>query len=281
MRRARSLFVVAVAITALAGTQAVAEAGGERLKMATSTCSVTAGDQAASREHKAHQRYDAASGVQFWAGMDTQGRAVLRLTAARFEFEKAVSASGETSIRIVGGDDRVNVAFAQNSISVGRGKVRVGFDPRLATEDDENKVRQLLVGSRAVRAFRTIVAHLESRGPEEDDYFVTATLVDGALVGLIDGDRGIIGRVARRIGGRQRARLQVVALRGQERYADCWGMYENTVSWAWNEYQSCNVEASDDPWFIQSINTNFCTTEWIIRAESAAFQFLSCAALPR
>ena len=278
MRRATSLFVVVVAIATLVGRAAAAEVSGGNLRTATSMCSVPAGEQAASREHKAHQRHDALIGVDYSAGMDTQGRAVLRLTAARFEFEKSVTASGETSIHIAAGDDRVNLTLAQTFISVGRGKARVEFDPRLATEEDENKVRRLLVGSRAVRAFRTIVAHLESRAPEEDDYFVTATLVDGALVGLLDGDQGVIGRVARRIGSRQRVRLQAVASRGQDRYPDCWGMYENTVQWAWTEYQTCNVEASDDPWIIRSINMNYCTTEWIFRAESAAFQAMSCAA---
>jgi hypothetical protein len=273
------MLVVGVAVAALAGSQAAAETNGGLAATAVSACRMPPESPAPPAPRAGRQRYDAGSGVRFWAGMDGEGRAVLRLTAAQFEFEKSVDASGQTSIRIVSGNDRVAVSFGQRAVSVGRGKASVGYDPRLATEEDENRVRRLLVGSRAVRAFRAIAAHLESRSPDEDDYFTAATLVDGALVGTLDGDRGVIGRVARRIGVRQRARLQVVALRGQDRFADCFGTYENSVNWAWNEYQSCVGDAEDDGAVLRSINTNFCATEWIVRAESAAFQFISCTAV--
>jgi hypothetical protein len=280
MRYEKSLLVVVVAVAAVAGSKATAETRGAVGVTTPGFCSMPASDQSPAPARAARERYDAGSGVRFWAGMDSEGRAVLRLTAARFEFEKSVTASGQTSIRIVGGDDRVTVTFAQHVVSVGRGKARVRFDPRLATEEDENKVRRLLVGSRAVRIFRAIAAHLESRSPEEDDFFATSTLVDGALVGLLDGDNAGVGRVARRIGKRQRARLQSVAAGRQSRYADCVGLYESTVGWAWNEYQGCVGDAEDDGLLMRSINTNFCTAEWILRAEGAAFQFISCSALP-
>lgn len=280
MRCVQILVIVGVTAAALAGGEAAAETRRGEATPAASLCSLPPQAEASSVGRAASQRHDAGSGVRFWAGMDGQGRAVLRLTAAQFEFEKSVTAAGQTDIRIVGGGDRVTVSFAEHIVSVGRGRASVKFDPRLATEEDENKVRRLLVGSRAVRVFRAIAAHLESRSPEEDDFFALATLVDGALVGLLDGDKAGVARVAKRIGNRQRARLQSVAARLRGQFPDCVGMYESTVSWAWNEYSECTEEASDDSWLIRSINTNFCTTEWILRAESAAFQFLACAALP-
>ena len=108
--------------------------------------------------------------------------------------------------------------------------------------------------------------------------------------------RGIVDRVGRRLTRlRRRAQAPPVMLAAsncatgslaprtisQDRFEDCVGKYEATVSWALDELVSCKTNAMDDPWYIRTINMSFCDLEWILRAESALAQFVSCTALPQ
>lgn len=226
------------------------------------------------------QRRDAQTGVMFKAELDDDNRAMLRATSVDFQFEKSVTSSGETRLRIVAADDTVLVSLSQQLMTVSRGTGTLRFDPRALTEDDGNTLRQLFAGSRAVRAFRSLASVFELRAPEEDDVFATALLIDGALIGYLDGDVGVIARIARRTAARRFGRLQAVkASRGRDRFDDCVGKYENTVSWAWNEMVACNQAASGSPWYLQGINMSMCNAEWVLRAEGAFFQFMSCMAI--
>lgn len=240
-------------------------------------CSV--GEDGAPQSVAGLRRRDARTGVVFRAGLDDHNRATLTATSGDFQFEKSVTSTGETHLRIVVGDDNVSVSFSQQLLVVGRGANTASVDPRVLNEDDGNRLRQLLAGSRAVRAFRSLAGVFELRAPEEDDVFATALLVDGALVASLDGDPGAIARIARRSAARRFGRLQAVKAR-QDRFEDCVGKYENTLSWAWDEMVECNVSASDDPWYLRSINMSMCNAEWLLRAEGAFFQFTGCMALP-
>lgn len=242
-------------------------------------CSV--GGEGSTKPATGFQRSDPRTGATFAAELDDQNQAILRVTSAGFRFEKRVTSSGETRIQIDAADDTVLVSFSQHLLTVGRGAKTVSVDPRIQTEDDSNRVRQLLTGSRGARALRSLTTVLELRAPEEDDVFATALLIDGALIGSLDGDPGAIARIAKRIAVRRAGRLVAVkSARETDRFDDCVGMYENTLAWAWKELVQCNVDASDDPWYLQSLNMSMCNAEWVLRSESAFFQFLSCMAVP-
>jgi hypothetical protein len=225
------------------------------------------------------QRQDPQTGIRFSGGRDTTGRAVVRVEGDGFGFEKTLTASGDAQIRIAAGTDVVSVSLTPQVITIARGKAAVSLYMGVVSQDSEGRLRRLLAGSRAVRAFRGLSAYLESRPAEEDDFFATSTLVDGALLSALDGDPGAIRRISRRLVARQLAGLRAARLRGAtDRFEDCVGRYEATVYWAWGQFMACVDAASDDPFYIRAFTMNFCDAEWIARAETAAYQFVACGA---
>ena len=108
------------------------------------------------------------------------------------------------------------------------GRSRVRVDLRTDKQDKLDGVRSVLAGSQAVRSFKRLVAALEQRDEsEEDGPLAVSTLVDGAVVQLLDGDGDAPRRIAKRITRKQRAALRVVsAKRAPGVYHDCIGGYQ-------------------------------------------------------
>jgi hypothetical protein len=224
---------------------------------------------------------DAGAGVTFSAAQPGPSRLILRARATDFSFEKSVVPSGATEMQIVAGGDRVTLSLDATSVRVTRGETTLTLDPRASNDEDIVKLHRLLAGSKAVRAARALAAHYESLPAGEDGAYAISMLIDGAVIGFLSGDPGAIPRIARRLAVRRATGLQRAAFRGQDRFPDCWGDYENTVYWAAGEYTECLHDASDDPWLIRGINMDYCGVVWVMRAESAWFQFAKCAALPK
>src|SRR5207237_2138730 len=111
---------------------------------------------------------------------------------------------------------------------VSRGKRSVRLDLRATSPgDSHDAVRTLLLGSQAVRSYRRLAFVLESRDEhEEESPAILGTLIDGALVQMLDGDPGAIPRIARRTIRKQAARLQAVRFLPDNLFKDCVGMYE-------------------------------------------------------
>lgn len=227
------------------------------------------------------QRKDAQAGVQYSASFDGAGRVVVTARAEGFTYEKVLSVTGELQIRVRAGNDSVSIGYDAQGVTVSRGRASVTAQHAGPDEQSAANLRRVIGGSRAVRWLRLLTAQLEALQPEQDDFFAQSMLIDGAIVGALDGDPGAIRRIAGRAAARHRARQQHVRLlRVGQRFDDCVGRYEDTVSWAWDEMIQCNQDASDDPWYLRGVNMSLCNAEWVMRSQSALYQFFACSALP-
>ena len=126
--------------------------------------------------------------------------------------EKVVAHTGDATLRLSQGKDVVTIALSQSGYHVARGQKSVRLDPRTDKQDKLDGVRSVLAGSQAVRSFKRLVAALEQRDEsEEDGPLAFSTLLDGAIVHMLDGDADAPLRIAKRITRKQRAALRLVS----------------------------------------------------------------------
>jgi hypothetical protein len=133
--------------------------------------------------------------------------------------------------------------------------------------------RALLAGSKAVRQFRTLAYGLpvaDAASPLGAAFQVTATFLS-----LLDGDVDAARRLAARGrsepgvgGGAPASKSPAVQFDGS-----CYDRYVSEIVSAWNDYGAC-LAGSVWPF------TDLCACEWLLRAESSWFGFLSCSAIP-
>jgi len=225
-------------------------------------------------------RFDGHLGVMFSTQLDGQGRAVTRVDGDGLTVVKTATAFGDTEIAIAFKKDRVVVALGPDGIRVERGRARASLNPRSLTEADLARVERVLRGSQAVRAFKQLTAQIEfGEGP--DDGFTLGALVDGAVVRILDGEVGVVHRLGNRLKARRHVRVREASLvAGAPQFEDCLQEYELTVDGYWDVFMSCVADAGDASWYLRSALAAACELEWAIRAETAAFQFAACAALP-
>jgi hypothetical protein len=127
-------------------------------------------------------------------------------------------------------------------------------------------VQQVLAGSRAMRAFRSLRRRLTPDSLASAPG-VSIDLLDG-LLGVIHGDpsvydrrdpaaSGRFSRVSFRLGG------------------SCYGEYESEVVAAWDDFAQC---VDDVKWFpgLQEL----CAMTWLLRVESSWFRFIACSSIP-
>lgn len=225
-------------------------------------------------------RYDGHLGVMFSARLDADGRAVTRIDGDGLTVVKTATAFGEVELELSFKKDRVEVSLGLDRIRVRRGRAQATLNPKRLTEADLAGAERVIRGSQAIRAFKQLTAQIEFN-EAEDDGFTLGALVDGALVRILDGEVGVVHRLGHRLKARQRARVRqascsVVA----PQFDDCLGEYELTVDGHWDTFMGCIDDAGDAPWYLRGALAAGCEVEWVVRAETAAFQFISCAAIP-
>jgi hypothetical protein len=225
-----------------------------------------------------HIEYDAALEASFATAIDGNGSAVITMIASDLTLEKVVSPTGAATLRLTRGKDLVSVAMGPRGYTVTRGRRSAAFNPAAPREADLESVRAVLVGSRAVRAFRELTAILEAR-PGDDSAMIAATLLDGAVVGMLDGDPGAVDRIARRVAGKRRSGAQP-ATYGRVQFQDCVLSYELSLLYSYDLYWTCLQTAEASPWYIWYIARSMCEWEFLIRSQQYVFQFVSCTAIP-
>lgn len=231
---------------------------------------------------RAYQEHDRATNTTFTATTDASGNAVLMLKGGDFTLEKVVAQSGETTMRLSQGRDVVTIAISQSGFEVGRGRRSARIDPRTDKQDRADAVRAMLTDSQAVRSFKRLVAALEQRDEgEEDGPLAVSTLVDGAIVQLLDGDLGAPLRIAKRLTRQQRAKLRTAgAKRLPGAFVDCIGNYEASLMYAYYQFYSCWQEAREYSWWSADLVWRLCELEWFIRSEQYIWQFIACFLIP-
>jgi len=230
---------------------------------------------------RTYQEHDAATKATFTATADAAGNALLTLKGGDFVLEKVVAHTGDATLRLSQGKDVVTIAISQSGYQVARGQRMARVDPRSDKDDKADAVRSVLLGSQAVRSFRRLVASLEERESEEDGPLALSTLVDGAIVQLLDGDAEAPRRIAKRLTRQQRAGLRVVkARRAPDTFIDCIGVYQFSLLTAYGQYESCFLEAQEYSWYSRNFVMTLCEWEWAIRSQQYVFQFVGCFMFP-
>ena len=159
------------------------------------------------------------------------------------------------------------------TITVARGAVAVAREGRTILVDSPaalNAVLELIGASPAVYATRVLLSELEADSPLDAPDL--SLLSVAAFVASLVGDVQAPKRIADRFVAKHRGFVQPVAARR----SSCWTTYSLEVTAAWNELQSCMDDSYDDPWWWQPYARVACNTVWLMRSESAWFEFLKC-----
>jgi hypothetical protein len=233
-------------------------------------------------QRRTYQEHDAATRTTFTATTDAAGNAVLTLKGGDFVLDKVVAHTGDATLRLSQGKDVVTIALSQSGVQVARGQKTVRLDPRSDKEDKTDAVRSVLLGSQAVRSFKRLVASIEQRDEREDDGpLALNTLVDGAVVLVLDGDPEATRRIARRLTRKHRAEIRTVKVsRAPGVYYDCVGGYQIALLDAWGQLEDCYVESLEYSWWSRSMVFTLCRWEWAIRSQQYLWQFVSCFMFP-
>jgi hypothetical protein len=196
-------------------------------------------------------------------------QAWLKGATAGLRFEKTVTERGFFALALDAQGDRVDIGGNETTITVSRGGRIAEIDMRSPDEEAYRAIREVLIGSRAVRAFRVMASGLEPS--TEETAAGAAVLAADAMVGMLDGDVAALDRYGRQIAEKARRRLRQV----REEGPGCYEVYEAEVIRAWDDMQQCYY----DVWYIPFVR-DWCSYRWGLWVESAWFSFLACTILP-
>ena len=170
------------------------------------------------------------------------------------------------AIELRSGRDVVSITVVDGQVSVGRGRRKVAVDSPAAFES----LQQLLGGSTAVFAAKTMLSELESSSElqtPEMSLLASAAFV-ASMVGDVEAPRRLTDRFMAKHRGLYR---QVMRSQGS-----CYWAYTHEVSDAWNQLQNCMDETHDDGFFVGAYRRLGCNGLWVMRSESAWFEYLKC-----
>jgi hypothetical protein len=143
------------------------------------------------------------------------GCIALTASVADLVVQKTVSSDGQAAVTIKRDDDLVSIVSARTTIAVSRGRDSVLVNVAGGHEEQLWRVRQLLLGSTAIRGLRTLATVLDESGSQSPEKL--ALRFTGALVAQLDGEEGAARRLSRDLlasyGGPQRRGVHA-SLRG-------------------------------------------------------------------
>jgi hypothetical protein len=177
---------------------------------------------------------------------------------------KTVQSNGDFVLDIETARDRVVIAASGSGATVTRGDSVLTLSRSDSSDAPLVAVRKALAGSDAIVRYRALAAALMQN--DDRSHEALALIIADAAVGLLTGDVGAPGRVARLLGERARGRVRPVGMA-----VDCFTVMETRMVDAWYDYGLC-FESTAYNSFYQSL----CSWRWTIQVESYWFNFLSC-----
>ena len=204
--------------------------------------------------------------------------------APNLQFRKAAYRDGHFDLQITSRNDRVDVQMNAFAIQVTRGKQTLSMATSALGTEGLAKIHALLAGSSAITRYREVAAAAEARSDRSPEAY--GLILDGAVVGWLDGDANAPARLARRLAGTRAPDLlapaggRAAARLFQVRRPDCWGSYEHEAGQAMDDLVSCYGGAAQMSGFWQAIYDVGCTGEWTIRVEGYWFEYISCSTIP-
>jgi hypothetical protein len=209
---------------------------------------------------------DAATGAEL--RLTRRGNDALQtsLTWSDLDVRKVVQSNGDFHLRLAGRHDLLVMMRTDERLRVTRNGQTAVLQLNQSDEDGLDQVQQVLAGSRAMRAFRSLRSRLAADSLASAPG-VSIDLVDG-LLGILNGDPGVYDRRDPRSGDR----LSRVSLAPNR---PCYPEYESGVIAAWGDFGQC---IDDVRWYpgLQEL----CAMTWVLKAESAWFQFIACSSIP-
>lgn len=137
---------------------------------------------------------------------DQDGCITLIASVADMAVRKTVSSDGHAAVTIERDDDLVSIVSARTTIAVSRGHGSVLVNVVGGHEEQLRRVRQLVLGSTAIRGLRTLATVFDESGSQSPEKL--ALRFTGALVAQLDGEEGAARRLSRDLlasyGGPQR-----------------------------------------------------------------------------
>jgi hypothetical protein len=216
--------------------------------------------------------HDARTDASFFFSSTRDGAVRMMMKSADLELEKTVYPDGRFQIVVQIGDDHTSVVGAPGTLEVERrNRGREHLDVARAGDDEWLRTKVLLAGSKAIRRFRTLAYNLDARTLQTPAG--AAVLMSDAILGLLDGDVGAIRRLGQQIRAARQAQTRPVAL-GQE-FLNCYRKYAEAVTAALDEWLQCSSQ-----YWMYDPRQWLCELDWLLKAESAWFQFFGCSAIP-
>jgi len=130
----------------------------------------------------------------------------LLASVADMVVRKTVSSDGHATVTIERADDLVSIVSARTTIAVSRGRDSVLVNVVGGHDEQLRHVRQLVLGSTAIRGLRTLATVFDESGSQSPEKL--ALRFTGALVAQLDGEEGAARRLSRDLlasyGGPQR-----------------------------------------------------------------------------
>jgi hypothetical protein len=209
---------------------------------------------------------DVATGAELRLTRRSNGALQTSLVWTDLEVRKVVQSNGDFSLRLAGRHDLVVMTRMAERLRVTRNGQTAVLLLSQSDEDGLDQVQQVLAGSRAMRAFRSLWSRLapDTLGSAPG---VSIDLVD-AMLGILQGDPGVLDRRNPRPAGRfSRALFRADG--------SCFTEFEADVIAAWDDLARCIDEVR---WFpgLQEM----CALTWLLKVESSWFRFISCSAFP-
>jgi hypothetical protein len=214
---------------------------------------------------------DARAQASFTTKFTPEGRAQLVARAGELVVEKTVAPDGGFVIAFRMGDDEVRIALRLAGVDVVRGQTALHLEFGQSDDADFLKVKELLAGSKALRAHRVLAANLEPKTLATPAG--VGTLLTDAFLAVLDGDASSVERLTERVTKRIQARLKRV--RREDEDPGCYEKWEAEVMRAWYSYVVCMYSYS-----VWNPLKEACTVRYFVWIESAWWSFISCSAFP-
>ena len=200
--------------------------------------------------------------VRIKTGVDA-ARVWLTADYGDLRVRKFTQRGGATVIDFRYQDDLVTLSLAPGNMTVTRG----GVTERIGSQETVTRVAELVGGSKAMFAARAMLGHLEQTSAL--DPAETSLLSAVAFVATLSGDTSAPRRLGDRFMAKHFGRIRPIRF-------TCWSEYSGEVNSTWDDYVSCITEAGQGSVFFQYIREQACAATWVLRAESAWFEYLSC-----
>lgn len=205
-------------------------------------------------------------GLRVTTGVEEE-RVWLEATYEGLRIHKFTRADGASVTEFRFGSDKLVVSVAPGVLSVTAGGRTIVADPR-ATEPNA-ELQLALARSRAVGKARTMLSRLEQASRLDAPEMSLLSAV--AFAAALTGDTRAPERLSNRFAAVHHGILKV-GLRGDS----CWTNYSTEVMAAQDDYSACLVEAWQGSIWLKDLREMACDATWLLRAESAWFEFLKC-----